>query len=88
MGTLEAKRATRARVYLEHEQVERRWPRLLRAMRWAACLATTEATSCLVMHHAGHEYAGEAVNHYGGCVAVIRGAVRCRHAARRTYRAT
>ena len=71
------------RIYLEHADIAARYPLLLRAMRFAACLATTEATSCIQMHRAGHEYAGEAVNHYGGCVAVIRGAIRCRHAARR-----
>jgi hypothetical protein len=83
MSTLEAKRQARARVYLPHEDIAARFPRLLAAMRWAACLNSTEAASCLQMHIAGHEFAGEAVNHYGGCLRVIRGAIRCRHAARR-----
>jgi hypothetical protein len=75
----------RAPVYLPNEEVAHRWPRLLRAMCWAACLNDAEAVSCLVMHRAGHGFAGEAVNHYGGCVAVIRSAIRCRRAARRAY---
>lgn len=75
----------RRNYYPTHEEVAQRYPRLLRAMRWAACLSEMEAISCIAMHSAGHAYAGEAVNHYGGNLAVIRGAIRCRAASRRAY---
>ena len=71
--------------YLDHDEAARRYPRLIRAMRWVACLNSTEAQSAIIMHRAGHEFAGEAVNHFGGCRAVIRRAFRCRHASRRAY---
>ena len=71
--------------YMRIEDAEMRFPRLVRSMRFAACLNSTEAASAIVMHRAGHAWAGEAVNHYGGVRAVLRGAIRCRHAARRAY---
>lgn len=67
------------RSYLTHEETARRYPRLLRAMRWAACLADLEAQSAIIMHRAGHDCAGEAVNHFGGCLKVIRAGIRCRN---------
>jgi len=67
------------RHYITHEEAARRFPRLLRAMRWASILSSTEAQSCIIMHMAGHEWAGEAVNHAGGCKHVIRHGIRCRH---------
>ena len=67
------------RQYITHEEAARRFPRLLRAMRWVACLNSTEAQSAIIMHLAGHEFAGEAVNHFGGCRKVIRHAIRCRN---------
>lgn len=69
--------------YLDHDEAARRYPRLIRAMRWVACLAQLEAQSAIIMHRAGHAWAGEAVNHAGGCAAVIRNAIRCRHITRR-----
>ena len=71
--------------YHPHDWIEARYPRLIRAMKFAACLCDLEAISCIQMHLAGHAYAGEAVNHYGGNVAVLRGAIRCRHATIRAY---
>ena len=71
------------RHYITHAEATARYPRLLRAMAWVACLNSTEAQSAVIMHRAGHEYAGEAVNHFGGCRAVIRNAIRCRHVTRR-----
>ena len=73
----------RNREYITHDEAGRRFPRLLRAMRWASCLSSLEAECALVMHLAGHEWAGEAVNHGGGCKHVIRHAIRCRHVTRR-----
>lgn len=74
--------------YMPQDEAEARFPRLVRSLRFAACLNSTEAANAIVMHRAGHQWAGEAVNHYGGVVAVLQGAVRCRHAARRAYPST
>lgn len=73
----------RNRQYITHDEAAARYPRLLCAMRWVACLNSTEAQSAIIMHRAGHEFAGEAVNHFGGCRRVIRRAIECRHVTRR-----
>lgn len=70
-----------------------RYPRLLRAIRWAAILSETEATCALrtirqvragllstdMLKWGG----GEAVNHFGGPLEVVRAGIRCRHVTRR-----
>lgn len=71
-----------------------RWPRLLRAMRWSALLADTEASSALrqyvqardgILHPELMASGGaEAVAHVGGPLAVIRHAIACRHLEQRT----
>lgn len=78
-------RRNSTREYLPLDGILARYPRLVRAACWAACLSTHEAASCIQMWRAGHAWAGEAVNHYGGCRAVLLGAIRCRFAARRAY---
>lgn len=52
-------------------EIRTRYPRLLRAMRWVACLSDSEAVNCIATYTAGHDYAGEAVHHYGGPRAVL-----------------
>ena len=71
--------------YMPQDEAEARFPRLVRSLRFAACLNSTEAANAIVMHRAGHQWAGEAVNHYGGVVAVLQCAVRCRQAVRRVH---
>ncbi len=65
-----------------HEQIKARYPRLLAAMKWAACLTDHEATSCIQMHQLGDNWAGEAVNHFGGTRAVLMAA---KHSIRWQY---
>lgn len=57
-----------------------RFPRLIRAMQFAAVLSRGEAISCIRDYLRGDKWSGEAVNHYGGTLAVIRAAIRVRHA--------
>lgn len=60
-----------------YEEIERRYPLLIAAMKWAAILSTTEAVDCIkaIQEERG---SGEAVQHFGGPVAVFEGAMRCR----------
>lgn len=51
---------------MTHAEIARRYPRLLNAMTYAACLTSSEATSAIQAHQRGQESAGEAVNHFGG----------------------
>ena len=64
-----------------YEEIERRYPLLIDAMKWAAILSTTEARDCIraIKERRG---SGEAVMHFGGPVAVFQGAMRCRKWAR------
>lgn len=64
-----------------------RTPLLVRAMQWAASLSRGEAIACIRDYRAGNEYSSEAVAHYGGSTAVIRAAIRHRHAVAALYRA-
>ena len=60
-----------------YPEIERRFPVLISAMKWAAILSTTEAAECI---RALYENRGscEAVDHFGGPPAVFRAALRCR----------
>ena len=64
-----------------YEEIERRYPLLIDAMKWAAILSTTEAVDCIkaIQEERG---SGEAVQHFGGPLAVFQGAMRCRHWAK------
>lgn len=66
---------------MQYEEIERRYPLLIAAMKWAAILSTTEAVDCIraLQEQRG---SGEAVTHFGGPVAVFNGAMRCRKWAR------
>jgi hypothetical protein len=81
--------AARARWGLDRDQLQRRYPRLLRAMQDAAILTRTEAESTLLVLLRRHPSARhrspsscEAVHHFGGGdggnMAVIRAAIRRR----------
>lgn len=39
--------------HLTHDEAAARWPRLIRAMKWAACLSTTEAGCALRDYRTG-----------------------------------
>lgn len=69
--------------------IERRYPYLIRAMQWCAILSTGEAASAIRDYQEGFYGAGygcEAVAHYGGPLAVIRGAIRVRHTVSQWHR--
>jgi hypothetical protein len=60
-----------------YHEIERRYPLLIDAMKWAAILSTTEAADCIkaLQEQRG---SGEAVSHFGGPVQVFQAAMRCR----------
>lgn len=66
---------------MDYDEIERRYPLLIAAMKWAAILCTTEAVDCIraIKEHRG---SGEAVSHFGGPIAVFKGAMRCKKWAR------
>jgi hypothetical protein len=64
-----------------YEEIERRYPLLIAAMKWAAILSTTEAVDCIKAIQE-ERLSGEAVQHFGGPLAVFQGAMRCRKWAR------
>jgi hypothetical protein len=55
-----------------------RYHRLIRNMKWVACLSDYEAAACLRDYHDGFPFSGEAVNHYGGPRKVITRVVESR----------
>lgn len=59
-------------------KIEQRYPRLIRLMKFVACLSTWEATACIRDYVDGYAYSSEAVDHYGGTDVVIRNAVKLR----------
>jgi hypothetical protein len=70
--------------YRTYQDCEKRYPRLIRAMCWAACLSTGEAACAIrdFRHYPGC-MGGEAVAHYGGPERAIREAIRHRHTVTR-----
>lgn len=64
------------RVKLDGLTISVRWPRLIHAMQWVACLSHNEAESCLRDYLEGRKYSGEAVNHFGGTQVVLQAAAR------------
>jgi hypothetical protein len=69
---------------MTREEVERRYPRLLRCMRDVAILSRGEAISGLADRiNYGWDFSGEAINHYGGILMVIRNAIQWRHQIRK-----
>lgn len=68
------------------DQIEARWPRLIHAMQYAAILSHSEAACALRdLHDLPRHGGGEAVAHYGGPLAVLQGALRCRAFVRTHY---
>ncbi len=64
-------------ISMPYAQIEHRYPLLLRAMRWAAILSATEAADC-VRALQERKLSGEAADHFGGPLAVLAAAIRCR----------
>lgn len=58
--------------------IERRYPRIIRLMQFAACLSIGEATACIRDYVAGNDYSSEAVARYGGATAVLQSVARLR----------
>jgi uncharacterized protein (DUF433 family) len=71
---------------MDFDRIRARYPRLIRAMMWAALLTQTEAVSCIqsLQCRCG---GSEAVQHYGGPVEVLAGAIRCRQWRREELKA-
>lgn len=69
--------------YRPYEVCIRRYRRLTVCAQWAAILSDGEAGCALRDYRNGTGGGGEAVMHYGGPLAVIRGAIRCRHIVRK-----
>lgn len=72
------------------ETIRTRYHRLIQTMCWSACLTESEAVGAIRHHQIGEKWAGEAVNHFGGVVSVLRAAAgqhvrayRLRRAGRR-----
>lgn len=70
---------------MTYPEIERRYPLLIASMQWAAILTTTEALDCIraLKERRG---SGEAVSHFGGPVAVLQSALRCRQWAYKVVR--
>lgn len=68
---------------ITREELAKRYPRIIRTARWAACLTSGEAVGALEAIKRGDNWAGEAVNHFGGAAKVLQQAAFCRHYVRR-----
>ena len=72
------------------DEIGRRFPLLLRAMRWVAILSHSEA-QCAIRDYKHGWCSGEAVSHFAGAmtpaapVYLIKRAIEARHAARFVY---
>ena len=62
--------------------LEDRYPQLSRNIRGIADLSRKDALYAIHMYKQGRDYAGRAVNQYGGTAAVITDAFRKRHQLR------
>lgn len=72
--------ATHAELYWSREDVAKRYTNVIAACKAVALLGNTEAVHCVTTYKNGSEYAGEAVNYFGGTSRVIMQAIRYRHA--------
>jgi hypothetical protein len=69
-------------------EVVERWPRVLEAVKWAACLSDGEGIACIRDYVAGRRTSGEAVDHFGGTAKVLERAASAntRHAVYEMHR--
>jgi hypothetical protein len=63
----------------DYNETIRRYPHVIRAMKCAALLCTSEAVYCIRDLKLNDDYSGEAVNHYGGTHEVLKVAWNIRH---------
>ena len=63
--------------------MKKSYPRLVHSMQWVAILSSGEALACIRDYKDGQKYSGEAVNHFGGTVAVVRAGWKARGTVRR-----
>lgn len=68
---------------MRNRYILRDCPRLRAFMKQAALLCDSEANCAIQSHRAGYFGSCEAVDHFGGNLAVIRHAIRWRHHYRR-----
>ncbi len=54
------------------DDIAARFPRIVRACRAAGILSHGEAIGAVYCHQIGQQWAGEAVNHFGGIPALFR----------------
>lgn len=84
-GLLRFDQFAQCTLYPTHGEVAARFPKLLRALRWACFLTQAEAEA--TVHGAkttGPFFMGtEAISHLGGSGNAIRQAMRCRHSVQR-----
>jgi hypothetical protein len=68
------------KTYRDYRACERRYPRLIRAMCWVACLSMGEAACALRdLRHYPDAMGGEAVCHFGGPEQAVKSAIQARH---------
>ena len=86
-GSLRNDLLQKCTLYPTHDEVQSRYPLLVRALRWAAILTPGEATGALVGHLVNGPFSAvsEAVAHFGGSANAIRQAIRCRHVVRELH---
>lgn len=86
-GKLAMRMLPRCRLYPDQEEIERRFPLLLRALRWGALLTPGKAIGAILGQsiQGNFSMSSEAVAHIGGSAAAIRQACRCRHVTRDLY---
>lgn len=84
-GRMHLNSLKRCHLYPTHEEIEKRYPRLIRALKWVTISPHGEVVSTLVGHIVDGPFSksSETVAQFGGSAAVIRQAIRCRHCVRK-----
>lgn len=87
-GMLRIEMLPRCRIYPTHEEVEARYPKLIRGLRTAALLTIGEAVAAVhgYLVQGPFHVGSEAVAHIGGAAAAIRHAWRHRKAVREEHK--
>jgi hypothetical protein len=63
---------------MTNAEIGLRYPRLIQALMWVACLSHGEAVACIRDHRQNFAYSSEAVNHFGGTKRCLMAAARQR----------
>lgn len=64
------------------DAIKRRFPLLIRAVKWAGILCDTEATAAIRDYKHGLKWSSEAVCNMGGTDEAIKAGIRCRKVTR------